>query len=127
MADRHEHKIGNISPSEHQSEANIMTNTHADKIELILRIIFFTFSSLQLPSILRRIQFPIQLAFVISINISQGQTLNVVGIFLIKSVFSHGQLYVTLSWGPDHRKIFIVLPSNSDWITTNIVYRELVI
>ena len=42
-------------------------------------------------------QFPIQLAFALSINKSQGQTIGTVGIHLQEPVFSHGQLYVALS------------------------------
>lgn len=50
-----------------------------------------------LPFLLKRLQFPILLAFAMTINKSQGQTFDRVGIFLPRPVFSHGQLYVAFS------------------------------
>jgi len=41
-----------------------------------------------------RHQFPLRLAYAMTINKSQGQTLSRVGISLATPVFSHGQLYV---------------------------------
>ena len=46
---------------------------------------------------MKRIQFPFRLAFAMTINKSQGQTFNRVGILLNNPVFSHGQLYVAAS------------------------------
>ena len=54
-------------------------------------------SDANLPFVLQRIQFPIRLAYSITIIKSQGQTFDHVGIFLEEPVFPHGQLYVAFS------------------------------
>jgi ATP-dependent DNA helicase PIF1 len=45
----------------------------------------------------KRLQFPIRLAFAMTINKSQGQTMSVCGLDLSTSCFSHRQLYVACS------------------------------
>lgn len=82
---------------------------------------------------LRR-QFPIVPAFAMTINKSQGQTIERAGIYLSSAVFAHGQLHVALSRyrNRDNIKIYVKpmkeqqgeLPYDGRIFTPNVVYRE---
>ena len=107
-------------------EAQILTGTHAGRKAFIPRISLDTSMSARLGFILRRRQLPIRLAFGMSINKVQGQSLNRVGVNLNNPVFAHGQLYVALSRCTDSRNLQILLPPNSNRRTPNIVYKEVI-
>ena len=66
----------------------------------------------------KRLQYPVRLAFAITINKAQGQSLKVAGINLESPCFFHGQLYVACSrvGNPKHLFIFAL-----DGKTKNIV------
>jgi hypothetical protein len=75
---------------------------------------------------LSRRQFPVRLAFAMTINKSQGQSVTHVGLDLHVPVFSHGQLYVALSRCTSGNRIKALFPADSnDTVTVNIVYKEL--
>ncbi|KAL4581474.1 hypothetical protein LXL04_017689 [Taraxacum kok-saghyz] len=78
---------------------------------------------------LKRKQFPIRLSFAMTINKPQGQTISNVGVYLPKSVFSHGQLYVALSRGISRENTKVLVKAvkeltNEGVYTSNVVYRE---
>ena len=99
-------------------EATILTGAHRGENVFIPRIPF-------LPTDLlfefKRLQFPVRLAYSITINKSQGQSLRVAGIMLSNPCFSHGQLYVACSRVSSPSNLFILAPGNE---TKNIVYHQ---
>uniref|UniRef100_A0A8R1E5K8 ATP-dependent DNA helicase n=1 Tax=Caenorhabditis japonica TaxID=281687 RepID=A0A8R1E5K8_CAEJA len=56
---------------------------------------------------LKRTQFPVKLAFTISINKAQGQSFGKVGLYLPENVFAHGQTHVALSRARSKNRLFI--------------------
>jgi PIF1-like helicase len=111
----------------------IINGPRANKIVLIPRISLDTTDNAY-PFIMTRRQFPVRLAFALTINKAQGQTLKRVGIYLHEPVFGHGQLYVALSRSGDPKstRIFVrqiqKVQGNFDrytgTFTNNIVYGE---
>ena len=105
-------------------QCRILGGKHAGNIVFIPRITLQP-SNEDLPFTLSCQQFPVHLAFSMTINKSQGQSLHHVGIDLRESVFSHGQLYVALSRCTSSNRIKVLLPDGSTTTNvTNVVYPE---
>ena len=73
-----------------------------------------------------RVQFQIKIAFAMTANKVQGQTLNYVGISLLQPFFTHGQLYVALSRVKSSANFKIICPENEkgEIRSNNIVFKE---
>jgi ATP-dependent DNA helicase PIF1 len=102
--------------------AQIIGGTHAGNIVNIPHITTTTNHS-KWPFTLQRRQFPLQLAFAMTINKAQGQTMKTVGIYLPEPVFTHGQLYVALSRATRVNEVSVFCLNGRTM--TNVVYTEL--
>lgn len=102
----------------------ILTGDKAGDIVFLNRITL-TCDNIYPFSFTRR-QFPIKLAFAITINKAQGQTFEKIGIDLRRDVFNHGQLYVALSRVKSWQSLKIYLGSHrNNTMVKNYVYKEL--
>ncbi|CAN1831048.1 ATP-dependent DNA helicase PIF1 [Linum perenne] len=80
------------------------------------------------PFTLKRRQYPVRLCYAVTINKSQGKTLEHIGIYLPNPVFSHGQLYVALSRARSVEGVHISIQNDAnipETSTRNIVYKEI--
>jgi hypothetical protein len=78
-----------------------------------------------LPFQLRRRQFPVRVAFAMTINKSQGQSVKHVGLDVRTPVFTHGQLYVAMSRVTSPERIHVLFPEEAtSTATKNIVFPE---
>jgi hypothetical protein len=108
-------------------EAIVMTGSNIGDIVYIPRICL-TARDPKWPFTLHRRQFPIRICYAMTINKSQGQTLEAVGLYLKSHVFTHGQFYVAVS-RVTSKKALRILVQNEDGTcgseTRNIVFSEI--
>ncbi|XP_074277522.1 uncharacterized protein LOC141601151 [Silene latifolia] len=78
-------------------ECGISTGFYKGERVFLPRITLKPSKNSRFPINFQRKQFPIKLSFAMTINKAQGQTLQRVGVYLPRSCFSHGQLYIALS------------------------------
>ena len=108
-------------------EVQLLSGEHAGKMTFIPRL-SMTPSSTQVPFEFCRRQFPVKVCFAMSINKSQGQSVDYVGLDVRNAVFTHGQLYVAISRVTSVHNIKAIWDSNLEIpVTKNIVYPEVII
>jgi hypothetical protein len=108
---------------QHVIEAEIITGNNVGKRVFIPHIIMSP-SGTDWPFVLHYRQFLVRVTLAMTINKSQGQTLNNIGVYLPSPVFYHGQLYVVISRVTRSANIKIFSGQGPDEYMRNVVYRE---
>ena len=107
-------------------EIRLISGTHSGEMHFIPRIKLIS-EEADIPFPLCRQQFPVKLAFCMSINKAQGQSLQHVGLDFRSAVFTHGQFYVAMSRATSIHRVKTIWESNKqEPQTKNIVYQEVI-
>ncbi|XP_074377599.1 uncharacterized protein LOC141719115 [Apium graveolens] len=107
-------------------ECEILCWSHVGSKHLILRIEMIP-TDTSWPFEFKRIQFPLQICYAMTINKSQGQSLDTVGLYLPRAVFSHDHVYVAISRVTRLEGLHILIDRDDGTttnITSNIAYEE---
>ncbi|XP_072066737.1 uncharacterized protein [Arachis hypogaea] len=110
----------------HVIECEVLTDNNVGHIALTPRMNMVPTNE-TVPVRFQQRQFSIIVSFAMTINKSQRQTLSHVRLYLPKPVFTHSQLYVTLSRVRSKRSLKVLLMNHvgmSANSTINVVYRE---
>ncbi len=109
-------------------QVRLLGGDHDGEIVFILRITLSpSIHGINFTIHLKRRQFPVQLAFAMTINRSQGQLVAHVAVDLHMPTFAYGQLYVALSHITESDRIKLLLLSDTPSQTINVVYPEILL
>ncbi|XP_074346355.1 uncharacterized protein LOC141685132 [Apium graveolens] len=96
-------------------ECEILCGSHVGTKHLIPRIEMIP-SDTNWPFEFKRVQFPIQICYAMTINKIQGQSLDTVELYLPKAAFSHRHIYVSISRVTRPEGLHILIDSDDDII-----------
>ncbi|EOA25096.1 hypothetical protein CARUB_v10018404mg [Capsella rubella] len=107
-------------------EARIITGNRRGEKILLPRIPAYP-SDADYPTKIKRNQFPLKLAFAMTIDEGQVQTLSKVGLYLPRRVFSNGQMYVAISKVKSSAGLKVLITDKNaatDEETKNVVFKK---
>jgi PIF1-like helicase/Helicase len=107
----------------HCIQGRILGGDFDRQLRLLPRIKLSSSEEDSLGFTLTRGQFPVRLSFAMTINKSQGQSFDTIGLDLRTPVFSHGQFYVAVSRVRSAKGLSVLLPEGAT-TTWNVVYPE---
>ena len=113
----------------HLLECKIVGGEHGNR-SVLIPLVTLRPKEREFPFEWCRRQFPVRVAFAMTINKSQGQTLQNVGVWLNDPCFAHGQLYVDMSRVGSPRDIKFAIrkkEGSAKNLTSNVVYKEVLI
>ena len=108
----------------HRHLLEVALTDDASNTSLFLPRIVLTTNGSDTAIPMSRRQFPVRLSFAVTINKSQGQTFESVGLILTRNVFTHGQGYVAMSRCKSVENLKVKL-DNEDNLMVNVVYSEI--
>ena len=101
----------------------ILSGDKTGEIVFLYRITLYCGN--EYPFTSKRLQFPVKIAFAMTINKSQGRTFEKISVDLRRDVFNHGQLYVAFSHVRSWKSLKVYLGTQQNGIVKNFVYQEL--
>ena len=112
-------------------DAEVLTGM-AVKARVLIPRLQLAPSDTDMPFVLSQCQFPLRLAYSMTINKAQGQTFSKVWIYMQRPCFSHGQLYVAMSRARRFADVKVEIINNArqgkhrgGMYTPNVVYRQI--
>jgi hypothetical protein len=112
---------------EHLIKLKILTGPRINEFVVLPRITLIE-ELMPAGTYLKRKQFPLTLAYALTIDKAQGQSLKRVGLYLPTSCFAHGQLYTAFARSMSPRELTVFLgPNGQANMTRNVVWPEALI
>jgi ATP-dependent exoDNAse (exonuclease V) alpha subunit len=109
-------------------QVRLLGGDHDGDIAFIPRITLLpSIHGVQFTVHLKHRQFPVQLVFAMTINRSQGQSVQHVVVDLRTPPFAHGQLYIAFSRVTASNNIKVLLLLDTPIQTTNVVYPKILL